>query len=160
MSLVHVSRPLAFPVEQVWEKLSDFGGIHRYSAGVQASPINPGTPERGLGAERNCQLYDGNHIQERVTEAVQNRSLALEVFDTSMPLKSATARFDLSPAGDGCVLEMTMEYQVKYGPVGWLMDAMMLNRAMTGSLSNLLAGLEAHLRTGDDIPKGWRPASA
>lgn len=160
MSTIAVNRTLTASVPQVWEKLADFGGIHRYSGGVEASPINPGTPETGLGAERNCALYDGNHIQERITEFRPQERLALEVFETSMPLAEAMASFDLKATeAGGCELTMTMNYTVKYGPVGWLMDQLMLRKAMSSSLERLLAALDEHLKTGAEIPQGWRPAA-
>ncbi|MFT5586391.1 MAG: hypothetical protein ACI9VR_003989 [Cognaticolwellia sp.] len=160
MSSITVSRNLAVPVQEVWAKLADFGGIHRYSAGVEHSPINPGTPSSGVGAERKCQLYDGNHIQERVTEFVENERLALDVFDTSMPISNASARFDLVGTLSGSTeLTMTMDYTVKFGPIGWLMDNLMLRNAMTSSLNNLLAALEHHLTTGAIVEKGWKQAA-
>jgi uncharacterized protein YndB with AHSA1/START domain len=160
MGKIVVTRELDHSANLVWSVLEDFGGVHRYSAGVEASPINPGTPEHGVGAERRCALYDGNHIQERVTESVEERLLSLEVFDTSMPIQSAAVRFDLEESGGGSVLTMTMEYVVKYGLIGRAMDAMMMERMMTKSLTSLLAGLDEHLSTGKQIEKGWQPAQA
>jgi hypothetical protein len=146
-------------VEHVWAAIEDFGGVHRYSAGVEASPINPGTPAQGVGAERRCALYDGNHIQERVTESIEQRKLSIEIFDTSMPIKSAQASFELKASDDGgCMLSMTMDYVVKFGIVGKAMDALMMERAMTKSLTNLLAALDEHLQTGELIEKGWQAA--
>jgi hypothetical protein len=156
-----VSQTMNHSVDRVWSALEDFGGVHRWSAGVEASPINAGTPDSGVGAERNCALYDGNYIQERVTESVEKERLALEVFDTSMPIKSANAWFDLEATSDGgSKLDMTMDYVVKFGIVGKAMDAVMLKGAMTKSLTNLLAALDAHLTTGEHIEKGWQPAKA
>ena len=157
MSAITVSRTLPFPVETVWEKLADFGGIHRFSAGVEHSPINAGTPATGVGAERNCKLYDGNNLQERITEFVVNERLAVEIFETSMPLAKAGGRFELKALPDGGThLSMTMEYSVKYGPLGWMMDAMMMRRMMTNNLGNLLAALGHHMTTGENIEKGWK----
>ncbi len=161
MSHIAVSRTLSFPVTRVWTALADFGGVHRYSAGVESSPINPGTPATGVGAERNCKLYDGNNIQERITEFVDNERLGIEVFQTSMPIKRAQVQFQLVSTKDsGCELSMTMDYTLKFGLVGKLMDAMMMKAAMTKSLARLLAALEQHLTTGEEIRQGWTPKVA
>ena len=96
MSTVTVSRTVPQPLSEVWQLLADFGSVHRFSPGVETSPINAGKPETGVGAERNCHLYDGNHIQERVTEFLPGERLSLEVFDTSMPIKTAGASFELA----------------------------------------------------------------
>ena len=102
MSKVTVSHNISSPVAVVWAKLADFGGIHRYAVGIESSPINAGMPSTGIGAERNCQLYDGGHLQERITEFVENKRLALDVFESTMPLKSATALFELAPTSANC----------------------------------------------------------
>lgn len=160
MSTLTVSRTLSHAPEAVWPILDDFGAIHRWSAAVESSPINAGTPDRGVGAERNCQLYDGNHIQERVTQVVEGRRLALEVFDSSMPLRSADAVFELAPAlSGGTELSMTFTYVVKFGLLGKAMDGLMLRRMMTGSLNRLLAALDEHARTGNAIEQGWAPSA-
>jgi uncharacterized protein YndB with AHSA1/START domain len=161
MSVITVSRTVPHSSSRVWALLADFGGVHRFSGGVEASPINSGKPDTGVGAERNCTLYDGNHIQERVTEFLPEERLALEVFDTSMPIKTAGAAFDLAPASGGQTsVSMTMNYVVKYGPLGIVMDALLMKRAMTASLDRLLAGLDHHLTSGEVITKGWKPSSA
>ncbi len=161
MSNVTVSRTIPASPQAVWALLSDFGSIERWSAAIERSPINPGTPDRGVGAERHCHLYDGNHIQERVVEVVDLQRLGIEVIASSMPLASAHAVFVLTPTGDGGTeVTMTWDYVVKFGILGRAMDAMMLNRSMTGSLSRLLAGLEHHVVTGERVEKGWSPAAA
>jgi len=160
MSTISVSRTLSQSPETVWPALDDFGAVHRWSAAVKSSPINPGTPESGVGAERYCRLYDGNHIQERVTQVVPQQRLALEVFDTSMPLKSAQGIFELVPtANGGTALTMTFSYVVKFGLLGRAMDGLMLRRMMTASLTRLLAALEQHLQTGEVIEQGWTPTA-
>lgn len=156
-----VTRTLPFPTEKVWSVLADFGGVHHYSAAVETSPINEGTPESGVGAERYCTFYDGNFFEERVTEAIENKLLGVEIFATSAPMKSAHATFELVPAaGGGTQLSATMDYVVRFGLIGKMMDAMMMRRMMTKSFDGLLRGLEEYMTTGKDIGKGWRPSAA
>lgn len=157
MHQITVRRATNHGAEVLWALLADFGAVHRYSGGVESSPINPGTPTTGLGAERNCKLYDGNHIQERITEFVEREALGLEVFDTSMPLDSGNARFSLSPTKNGgCEVTMTMNYVVKWGPLGRLLNTLMLRRAMTSSLERLLEGMDGYASTGTPIGKGGK----
>lgn len=161
MSAFTVTRELHHPVEEVWALLDDFGSVHRWSAGVKSSPINEGTPDRGVGSERNCLLYDGNHLQERVVESVAQRRLAIEVFDTSMPLNRAAGLFELAPTSSGGTqISMTFDYDIKFGIIGKAMDALMVRRSMIKSLTGLLAALDEHLATGNAIPEGWAPAES
>ena len=143
----------------MWEVLSDFGSVHRYHPGVESSPINDGTPTSGAGSERVCHLYDGNHLTERVTDSVEGEKLVIEIIDSSMPMKSAAGVFDLRPIGQGKTeVTLTMQYVVKFGPLGAIMDKLLLERTMTRGLNALLAGLDQHVRTGETIGKGWKPA--
>ena len=159
MSVVSVEREIDAPVPKVWAALSDFGGVHRYHSAVERSPINEGTPSSGVGSERTCHLYDGNHVQERVTESVPEQKLSVEIFETSMPLKSAVGTFTLSPTpSGGTQVELSMDYVVKYGPAGKLMDVLMVKRMLTPNLNRMLAGLDHHLETGETVEEGWAPA--
>ena len=139
--------------------LADVGGIHRYHSGVETSPINEGTPASGLGAERTCHLYDGNHIQERVVESIDEQKLSIEIFETSMPLKDALGVFTLTalPSG-GTLVTVTMQYAVKYGLIGKVMDILMLNRMLGPAMNQLLTGLDHHITTGETVGKGWKPS--
>ncbi|MFT5993455.1 MAG: hypothetical protein ACJA1R_003121 [Flavobacteriales bacterium] len=57
-----------------------------------------------------------------------------------MPLNSADVLFEFVPTKTGgCAVAMTMNYTVNFGVLARLMDVAMLRRAMTESLSNLLA---------------------
>lgn len=155
MSKFSVNRTINAPLDAVWEALSDFGSVHRYSAAVESSPITKGTPNRGVGAERICNLYDGNHIEERVTGSVEKQQLSIKIVGSSMPLKSADAVVGLLPtANGGTQVTTTMTFVAKFGPLGWLMDKLMMKRAMAGSLNGLLAALDHYVTTGEDIGKG------
>jgi len=160
MSIVTVSRLIARPRDEVFAALADFGGIHRFHPLVERSPVNADTKETGLGAERTCHFYDGNHIQERVVEFQQDSVLGVDIYDGTMPLASAAARFVLSSEGDNTRVEMTMDYTPKFGIVGQAMNALVMKRKFTGMVTLLLAALDEHLRTGEVIGPEWRPSAA
>ncbi len=159
MANITLKRTIGVPIERVWEVLSDFGSVHRYHPGVETSPIKEGTPTSGVGSERVCNLYDGNHLTERVTDFVEKQKLVIEVIDSSMPMNTAAGVFDLRPMGQGKTeVTLTMKYVVKFGPFGAIMDKLLLERTMTRSLNALLAGLDHHLESGETIGKGWKAA--
>ena len=158
MAQFTVSRTLPQPPAEVWATLADFGGISRWAAGIESSPINPGAPERGLGAERYCTLYDGNHLQERIVEFTDGESMTIDVFETSMPLKTSRFRFDVEAASAGTTLSVTGAYDVKFGLVGKVMDSLVMKKMMGKNFAGLLASLEHHLATGEEIGQGWKPA--
>ena len=159
MSIISVSREIPASVSEVWALLADFGGIHRYNASVETSPINEGTPPSGIGSERTCHLYDGNHLQERVVNSIEEKMLTVDIFESSMPLKSAQGIMTLESLSPNSMrITASMDYDVKYGPVGVILDRLMIKRMLEPGLNGLLAGIDHHIMTGETIGKGWMPS--
>lgn len=53
---------------------------------------------------------------------------------------------------------MPMDYEMKYGLMGWLLNALMLRGIMVKLLASTLAGLDHHLVTGQTIGEKWTPS--
>lgn len=161
MSTVTVTRRVSLPRSTVFQALARFDNIHACHPAVERSPLNPGSAPTGLGAERTCHFYDGNSIQERIIEFEPDSRLVVDIYQGSMPLKTAVATFTLTDTPDGgTLLAMTMAYEPKYGLIGKAMDAMMMRRQFTGMMTLLLAGIEENTSNGTLIPKGWTPLAA
>lgn len=158
MAVITVQRVVNRPLAEVWDALADFGGIYKFHPVVASSPVKEGTPDRGVGSERVCTFYDGNSIDERVTAYTDKQSMTVEIVRASMPLNSAVARFDVAPAPQGTSVTMTMDFEPKYGPIGWLMAELAMKPQFTKILNNLLLGLEEHLETGAIIDQDWKAA--
>ncbi len=151
MGEVQVKRVIEASREDVWRALSDIGGIYRFHPLVQRSPLLT-EQTGGVGAERMCEFHDGNHISERVVDWVDGRSLAVKIYEGTMPLKRATARFTLEAAGAGRTeVDFTMSYEPKFGVIGRAMDAMVMRRKFKSILAQVLAGLDTYVRTGEEV---------
>ena len=108
----------------------------------------------GPGAIRRCNFYDGTSVVEEITTVEQGRAFEVVLSDFSMPLKSATARMDVTLAGPvDCDVTLEMEFQAKGGILGDIMGAVMMRPMMRGMFKKVLAGLEHHVRTGEWIGK-------
>jgi hypothetical protein len=46
-----------------------------------------------------------------------------------------------------------MDFQPKYGPLGWLMAQMIMKKQFANTLNRVLEGLDTHLQTGKIIGK-------
>lgn len=159
MSTVTTDRTLDHEPEAVWAALADFGGIYRFHPLVHSSPISPGAPATGVGAERTCHFNDGNHVLERVVEFEEGSHLVVDIVEGSMPLQSARARMEIRPASNGkTTITMRMEYIPKFGLLGKAMDALMLKRKFASILDGVLAALGEHLKTGEVIGPEFKAA--
>jgi uncharacterized protein YndB with AHSA1/START domain len=161
MSTITLSRTYPQSPSTVFAALNDFAGIHRFHPMLESSPRIDGTPEGGTGAERMCNMYDGNTLHERIVDSEQDRFLVVEIVDTSMPMAKGGGRFELAPTSDGGTeLTMTMDFTLKMGFVGKALDVLVVGRQFRKNLELLLAALAEHLTTGEPIPKGWKPSAA
>lgn len=146
MSIVTVTRTLPVDVRSTWAALADFGGIHRFHPYVDRSPLLNDTA-RGEGAERRCEFSDGNHICERVIQWDEGKSMTVDIYDGSMPLARAQGSFTVTPtdSGTGSLVSFTMDYKPKMGPLGAVMDALMMRRKFRKMMNEILEGLESFL---------------
>ena len=158
MHTVSATRTIDSPVGAVWNVIDDFGNVHRYHPGLKHSEgIND--VATGVGAERRCDFYDGNTIHEELIERVPERRAAQNVFDLgSLPLETVVGSMDLEPIdGHSTEVTMTLSFVPKYGPVGWLMAKLMMERQLRGLSEDILAGLDTHLQTGEVVGPNGAP---
>lgn len=148
MQTVTVRKELDHDAESVWCVLDDFGSVYKYNPGVRMSEI-VGEKVTGLGAQRICHFYDGTSVKETVIRYTPDRGYSLSLSDFSLPLKRAAGHFTLMPLGAGkSVLSITLEFEPRFGPAGWLMAKLTMRPALKRALNGLTKGLEDHLETG------------
>jgi len=134
--------------EQVWNALADVSYVHHWHPKVERSPAQT-DQLRGVGAQRTCHFYDGTHVTEEVIALREGQRIDIAIIEAGMPIRDAVATFVLEPLpGGGTGVTVEMAYQMKLGPVGWLMDRLMVRRMMTKMLGQVLEGLRAHVVDG------------
>ncbi|MBN4049460.1 SRPBCC family protein [bacterium AH-315-N03] len=159
MSQLSRTATVRAPLARVWETIADVGTIAEWHPGVERSPVLS-ADRTGLGAIRRVELYDGTSAVEEVTSLDEGRSITLSMSDFTMPLSRGAATFEVEADGDDRTLvTMTMDYEMKYGPLGWLMNAVMLRPIMGKILASVLSGLDHHLVTGEHIGQNWVASS-
>jgi len=130
--------------ETVWRRLSDLGGIHQFHPGLSGSHLLGEQPE-GIGARRRCELKGGGHLDEEVVEWTDQESLALSITGGKglPPFVRAGGRFTLRDGKDGgTVVGLTLEYQLRFGWVGGLMDRLLVRREFERTVPAILQGLK------------------
>jgi uncharacterized protein YndB with AHSA1/START domain len=152
MHKIVVERELRSPVGEVWRILDDFGAVDRYHPRVVESSIDNGIAS-GTGAERTCRFASGERIRERITDYEAGEAYTVEITDPGpLPLKSAVARWFLRPVDeDRSRIRFEMTFQPKYGPLGWIMGATIIQTRLRKTIAEVLAGLETHARSGKSI---------
>ena len=130
------------PPAALWDILSDLTAVQTYNPMVRSARIE-GTQRQGTGAMRRCELLPNGEILERVTTWEVGRSLGLEIVESDWPVRSMSWVTTVEPVGAGCDLVQRLDYQMKYGPAGWVLNALVMRRAIETNVGRALSGLIA-----------------
>jgi hypothetical protein len=128
---------------RVWALLADLEAVQRYNPGVRAAKI-VSDQRTGVGAVRACELEPSGRVLERVTHWEEGRALGLEVAESDWPIHFMRWVTKLEPRGAGTSLTQDLEYRVKFGPLGWLLDRIAMERRLRASLDGILASSVEH----------------
>lgn len=137
--------------EKVWSVLASLDALDRYDPGVTKSEIV--SPLRGgPGSARRCDLKPGGWFKEKVADWKPNEALSFELFECTLPVRRLKHSYTLTPDGSGTTVRQRMEYELKFGLIGKLMDAMMVRRKWNDGIKGFFAGLKHYVETGQRPP--------
>lgn len=140
MALIRHDVPAACPPERLWSLLADLEAVQRYNPGVRAASLR-GPLRRGLGAERVCELAPGGRVVERVIRWEDGKAVGLELVESDWPVRWMRWVTRVEPAPGGSRVLQELEYAMKHGPMGWLLDRLVLRRKLARSIDEVLARL-------------------
>ena len=129
--------------EQVWSVLASLDALAKYDPGVARSEIVSPVTE-GPGAARKCDLTPGGWFKERVADWRPNETISFELYECTLPVRRLRHSYALVREGTVTVVRQRMEYELKLGPVGRLLDALMVRRKWTAGIKGFLTGLKSY----------------
>ncbi len=139
------------PKDKVWEILADFGGVSNWAPTV-VSAYSTTEANGGVGAERHCEVKRFGSIEERIPEWDEGRSYSYDVVDgVPAPMKYIRNTVSVCLDGDGTLVRFALEFEMKFGPVGALLERLAIRPLMRKTLTESLAGLKHHVETGEVI---------
>jgi ligand-binding SRPBCC domain-containing protein len=133
--------------EQVWSVLASLDALAEYDPGVARSEI-VSDARQGPGAARKCELAPGGWFKERVTAWRPNEALSFELYECTLPVRALRHSYTLAPDGGGTLVSQRMEYRLKFGPLGKLLDAMIVRRRWNAGVLGFFAGLKRYVESG------------
>jgi len=94
----------------------------------------------GVGASRRCHFKDGTSAVETVVDWREGAAYEVQLTGFSLPLKQLFMSLAIASTGaTSSRVTMQLRYQVKYGPIGWLMGKTMM-ASMMGKMMNMVLG--------------------
>jgi len=146
MGAFTVTRSLDASPAEVWSVLADFGNIAEWNPNLSASRLL-GEQAGGVGTTRQCDLKDGkNYVRERVTTWEDGRRMEIDIYEGTMPLKSAIATIVLEPAGPRRTKVIaSMSFVPKGGAVRKVATEVFMKPMMKHMFGRLVRGLKEHV---------------
>ena len=129
--------------EKVWSVLASLDALAKYDAGVSRSEIVSPAKE-GPSAAQRCDLTPGGWFKERVADWRPNEALSFELYECTLPVRRLRHSYTLVREGDGTLVRQLMEYELKFGPLGKLLDAVIVRRKWIAGIHGFLSGLKRH----------------
>ena len=153
MSKIIVSKRVNASIEDVWSSWDDFGNIYKYNPGLKASRLlsSADVPTR-VGTLRQCDMADGkNWVREEIIDYKPGRSMKIDVYDGSLPLRSMTVNIEFEEITEQRTrVRFTAEFEPKFGIVGKIM-APLMKRQFEPMLQALLDGNAKYVEQGKDV---------
>jgi len=139
------------PVEACWEKLRDFERALQYVPGLTDVRITT-EARQGVGASRVVVHETTGAMDETISEWREGRGFRIRLHrgerGPMLPLRDAYFDYALEPAGEGeCDIVMTMQYSLGLGPIGTLLDALLVRRLLRRTLGDTALALADNYET-------------
>lgn len=142
--MLHFERSLQIdaPPEAVWAVLGRFMHIDEFAPEVTSVDALTQSAD-SVGSQRRCHFKNGNSVVEEVITWNPNKGYRVRMSEMgAMPLHAAESEISIEPTGTGgSNVVWSMDYQMKYGPLGWLLGKTMLPMMMGKILDGNLKGL-------------------
>ncbi len=139
------------PKEHVWAILADLGAVQRFHPGVKKSYYST-TQKEGVGASRVCELLPMGEVVETASAWQEGEYMKIDIVEGKKmpPFKQANGSYRLREENGQTVVKLALNYGLKFGPIGRLMDAVMVRSQFKKVVPNMLAGLKHYAETGEE----------
>jgi hypothetical protein len=110
MASVKISERVEASASDVWDLLRDFGGVTRYSRGIESCTVEG----EGIGSVRTLTMGGGVQIAERL-EAFDDagRRLQYAIVSGPLPMEDYLSTVEVREDGDACVIDWSSTFDPK-----------------------------------------------
>jgi ligand-binding SRPBCC domain-containing protein len=132
------------PLETVWKVLSNLAAVQEYNPLVASARVVSKQGD-GVGATRRCELKPKGFVEERVWSFDPPRSIGLEVAASDWPIVFMKWKTELEAKGDSTRMTQEMSYKLKFGPIGAMLDALVMKKKLDQSVSDVFGHLKRYV---------------
>lgn len=143
MTTLHHRMLIDAPVETVWKALADLAAVQNYNPMVASARVISARAE-GVGAMRRCELKPKGWVEERVWHWEPPHAIGLEIAASEWPVVFMKWKTELEKDGSTTLVRQEMDYKVKFGPIGTLMDVLMMRRMLNKGIGDAFESLKRY----------------
>lgn len=158
MTVIQETRVANGSIASAWEAVSKMGAVEEWHPNVEHADVLTDN-DSGVGASRRVVFYSGDSVVETVVDDSYQEFTTVEMTESPMLKQAHITISTTERTADTTDVTFSIDYRVQYGPVGWLIDVVMMRRMFRNVFDAALAGLSYHLETGelvaDGVPALW-----
>ncbi len=147
MTKLHHEIKINASVKKVWRALANLESVKFTNPLVKTVKIISPNKE-GVGSARHCDFKDGKFVEERVTAFEPNRLISFDLYKHQWPLVFMRWTNRLEKHGGTTLLVSDTKYELKFGIVGKIMDALIMRRKFSHIIDDALGKLKKYVETG------------
>ena len=132
--------------EDVWRVLEKLDGIAAFNPQVKKA-FYKSDQRSGIGAARTCEFGGGRQVDEHVVEWIEGQSYTVEIRNGRgvPPFAKAFGTLEVLPADGASEARFVLEYRLKFGVLGKLMDRFMVRPQFSKVVPSVLEGLKQYV---------------
>lgn len=143
MTTLHNEITINAPIEKIWEVLTEVEMLDKYDPTVKKSTALSQT-KKGISAKRKVEMLDGkNWFEEQCTAHLPNEALTYELTACSFPIHKLKHSYSFIKMGGQTKVKQVMQYEMKFGFLGKIMDALMVRKQSDKGIKKFFAGLKS-----------------
>ena len=144
MSTLINSITIDAPIDRIWSILTDLELLYKTDPTVKKATLISEI-KTGLHAKRKVLMQDGkNWFDEMITVFNPNEKLVYQLTDCSFPIKGLKHTYSFEIIGNQTKVQQVMEYTVKFGLIGVLLDKIMIGKQFNSGINLFLNGLKTY----------------
>ena len=144
MAIIHNEIIVNANVDKVWDILTDLELLDKYDPTVKKSTLIS-SERSGIGAKRKVAMLDGkNWCDEKVSVFKPNEALTYELTACSFPIHQLKHSYTFEKTGNQTTVKQVMEYTVKFGLLGKLLDTLMIRKQSDNGIKKFFNGLKTY----------------
>lgn len=133
------------PVDVVWRAVAgDLTAVQHYNRTVATARLL-GDQREGIGATRRCELRPKGFVEERVWEWTPKKAIGLEVAASEWPIVFMKWKTELTDEGGATRVTQELHYELKFGPLGRLMNALLMRRKLRAQIQGIFESLRSYV---------------